>query len=257
LNSGPGGAPDLRDGRAEPRGHVYADRQSRQGKARKIEFLLGGKEAIRGKDLLDLGSGAGLISEYFAGQGARVTAADRDPGMFGVDGIECSRIDGAALPFEDSSFDIVVFNHVIEHVGDRPAQRAMLVEIDRCLRPGGVLYLAVPNKWALIEPHYRLPLLGALPRGIADALVRRFRHQPDYDCYPFARGELLALVRERFRSVRDVSAEAFAFAVEHELKGPLRSLLGAVPQRVVSAARGMFPTLIVIAYKSDEQGHEG
>jgi SAM-dependent methyltransferase len=29
----------------------------------------------------------------------------------------------------------------------------------RVLRPGGVLYLAVPNRWSLVGPRYRLPFL--------------------------------------------------------------------------------------------------
>jgi ubiquinone/menaquinone biosynthesis C-methylase UbiE len=45
------------------------------------------------------------------------------------------------LPFEDASFDVVLSNHVIEHVRDDAAH---ISEIRRVLRDGGVGYLAVP-----------------------------------------------------------------------------------------------------------------
>lgn len=73
----------------------------------------------------------------------------------------------------------MILNHVFEHVGDRPAQEQILAEISRVLRPGGTLYPGVPNKWEPIEAHYKLPFLGALPKGLADFLVRTVRKQPE------------------------------------------------------------------------------
>ncbi len=46
-----------------------------------------------------------------------------------------------ALPFDDGSFDLVICNHVLEHVGD--PQRA-LAEFHRCLSPGGVVVAQTP-----------------------------------------------------------------------------------------------------------------
>lgn len=208
---------------------------------------MGGAAEIRGRRLLDLGAGAGFLSEHFAALGANVTAADRDAGQFKASGVDFIPIDGAALPFADQGFDLVVFNHVIEHVGERADQALILDGIRRCLAPGGTLYLAVPNLWAMIEPHYRLPLLSALPQGLADTMVRRFRGHDRYDCRPFARGELLQMMRARFDRVEERSAEAFHWAVEHELSGMTKSLLGLTPPWLSKAAAGIYPTLIVTA----------
>jgi SAM-dependent methyltransferase len=46
-----------------------------------------------------------------------------------------------ALPFDDQSFDIVMCNHVLEHV---PDDRAALRELRRVIRPGGSAILQTP-----------------------------------------------------------------------------------------------------------------
>ncbi|GEM_PF-1386469 len=48
--------------------------------------------------------------------------------------------------FETSSFDGVLVHHTLEHLGD---PLGILREIARVLRPGGILYLAVPNHASL------------------------------------------------------------------------------------------------------------
>jgi len=48
------------------------------------------------------------------------------------------------IPFEDSSFDIIMANHLMEHVDD---DHAVLREFYRVLRPGGWGVLQVPIDW--------------------------------------------------------------------------------------------------------------
>lgn len=51
------------------------------------------------------------------------------------------------LPFVDGSFDIVLCNHVLEHVAE---DARVLQELRRVLRPKGLLLLGVPNEGCLI-----------------------------------------------------------------------------------------------------------
>lgn len=51
--------------------------------------------------------------------------------------------DGGALPFPDGSIDYVCSSHVLEHL---PNPIAGLLEWHRVLRPGGLLYLVVPDR---------------------------------------------------------------------------------------------------------------
>jgi SAM-dependent methyltransferase len=114
-------------------------------------------------------------------------------------------------PARDHAFDVVFFNHVLEHI---PDDDRALREAHRILKPGGLLILGVPNEgawfWQLayrLQPEilrtsdhvhfYTAPSLAAQCRGAGftvqevrpigwgvphwtlDSLVRRFRWVDD------------------------------------------------------------------------------
>lgn len=54
--------------------------------------------------------------------------------------------DGTKLPYPSESFDLVILVEVIEHVTDK---MALLLEINRVLRPSGKLFLTTPNPQCL------------------------------------------------------------------------------------------------------------
>lgn len=58
------------------------------------------------------------------------------------------RQDLTALAFDANTFNLVYCYHVLEHVADH---LAVLKEIHRVLRPGGVLFIGFPNKNRLIS----------------------------------------------------------------------------------------------------------
>jgi SAM-dependent methyltransferase len=68
--------------------------------------------------------------------GLRYASADLDPSS-----IAELRVDITDMPFPDSSFDVAIVNHVLEHV---PDDRRALSELARVLVPGGVLYTMHP-----------------------------------------------------------------------------------------------------------------
>ena len=51
------------------------------------------------------------------------------------------KVDAEALPFPDHSFDLIIANHLLEHVSQ---PRKALSEFHRCLKPGGVLVAQTP-----------------------------------------------------------------------------------------------------------------
>lgn len=89
------------------------------------------------------------------------------------------RGDARALPFADRSFDYVVSNAVIEHVGGPGGAKAMLAESSRVARVG---YLhTTPNRRFPVETHTRVLLRHWAPRRMQERLFAQagFRFTTD------------------------------------------------------------------------------
>jgi len=86
--------------------------------------------------------------------------------------------DGLIMPFPENHFDLIICAQVYEHVADFVALTA---EIYRLLKPGGILFFSGPNRLALMEEHYHLPLLSWLPRKLANIYLRLFRGVNSYE----------------------------------------------------------------------------
>jgi SAM-dependent methyltransferase len=130
---------------------LYAEHRRRR---REPGFVWGGtarSEPIRqlvggpGKRVLDIGCRSGALTRVYAA-GNEVVGLDVDRGALAEAaalGIETVWADAEEpLPFDDSSFDVVVAAELLEHLHDPPA---ILAEIARVLRPGGTVAGSVPN----------------------------------------------------------------------------------------------------------------
>jgi SAM-dependent methyltransferase len=99
----------------------------------------------QGKRVLDLGCRSGALTRHFL-EGNSVVGLDVDPAALdkaAALGIEPVRANvEEPLPFEDASFDVVVAGELFEHL---QFPDALVGEIRRVLRPGGVLAGSVPN----------------------------------------------------------------------------------------------------------------
>jgi SAM-dependent methyltransferase len=95
--------------------------------------------------LLDVGCGTGDLAAIFARRGWSAAGiepsaeAARHARAIGVEAVAGTLADA---PWEDGSFDAVLFNHSLEHI---PEPAEALAEAARLLRPGGLLAIAVPN----------------------------------------------------------------------------------------------------------------
>jgi len=72
--------------------------------------------------------------------------------------------DSMALPFHNNSMDVIVCNHIYEHV---PQAKQMMDEVYRVLKEDGLCYFSAGNKYMIMEGHYRLPFLSWLPKPFA------------------------------------------------------------------------------------------
>jgi len=144
---------------------------SRLIKAEKILAVLRLKIQCPEKAVVaDIGCNGGQITTRLAESFYVVIGVDVDsPGKDRDGRAHFVQADAAQLPFKSSCLDVAVVNHVLEHVTD---QVVLLGEIWRVLKPTGICYLSCPNRFSLVEPHYRLPLLSWLPRRVSDWYVR-------------------------------------------------------------------------------------
>jgi 2-polyprenyl-3-methyl-5-hydroxy-6-metoxy-1,4-benzoquinol methylase len=165
---------------------LMLDEEHRRNKAAKIIAVLEhflGVDDLTGLVALDIGCSGGTVSAALNTAGAHVVGVDIDePGLrtaasrYG-DHIEFVRADSEQSPFRDSSVDIVVCNHIYEHVVD---PQALIDEIARLLKPSGAAYLGFANRLGVIEPHYRLPFLSWLPKPLAHRYIRASGRADEY-----------------------------------------------------------------------------
>jgi SAM-dependent methyltransferase len=132
-----------------------------------IEPLLDAAGIRAGMRVLDVGTGPGTAAAGAATRGAQATGIDIAPAMIEIAAQrhpDPEFVQGSAteLPFADGSFDAVVGNIVIQHVGE-PERAAD--ELARVLVPGGRLALST---WDVPE---RSPLFAALIGAVDDAKV--------------------------------------------------------------------------------------
>jgi 2-polyprenyl-3-methyl-5-hydroxy-6-metoxy-1,4-benzoquinol methylase len=154
------------------------DEQGRRRKASKIVAVLRhylGSEDLSGLRILDVGCSAGFIADELRLTGAQVTGLDIDePGLekarsrFG-EHVEFILASGDTIPLPSKSMDIVIFNHIYEHV---PDPDVVVAEIRRVVKDDGLVYLALGNRLGVMEPHYKLPFLSWLPKPVAHRYVR-------------------------------------------------------------------------------------
>jgi SAM-dependent methyltransferase len=153
-------------------------------------FILKSMGDLKGKRILDIGSGLGESSVYFALLGASVTTVDISPVMVetavrlgekhGVklEGI-VSTAEGLSVPRDH--YDFVYIANAIHHVPDRPA---LFRQIHDALRPGG--------KFFSIDPVGYNPVINVYRRMATEVRT------PDEE--PLRMGDL-ALVKQYFREV--------------------------------------------------------
>lgn len=228
--------------------HAVLDMPSRRWKGMKIERLLKLDERPQPMRMLEIGTGSGGIAHYFGthpGLRCDVDAVDVVDNRQVAEGYRYQQVQGTRLPFADASFDVVLTNHVIEHVGNAEAQHGHLTEIHRVMKPDGIGYLAVPNRWMLTEPHYRLKFLSWWPHAWRTPYLRLMRKGTFYDCEPLQMRQLERMLKAAGFVYGNLCIEAWRETLEIEQPESRHTrLLRLVPGTLLMPLRRIVPTLI-------------
>jgi SAM-dependent methyltransferase len=133
-------------------------------------------DGYRGKQVLDVGCGAGTDLARFARGGACVTGVDISSSAialaranFAQQGLEADlrETDGERLPFADAMFDLVYAHGVVQYTVDG---RRLIEECRRVLKPGGTAIFQVYNRLSWLNA---LSKLMKVPLEHEDAPVLR------------------------------------------------------------------------------------
>lgn len=144
------------------------------------------RRPLAGLTALDIGCGAGLMTEPLARMGATATGIDAAPeniaaaaahATAGGLGITYQATSVEALAATGAGFDIITCLEVVEHVADRDSFFAALAAL---LAPGGIAILSTPNRsaasWAVLIAGAEM-ITRQIPRGAHD--WNRFMTPPE------------------------------------------------------------------------------
>jgi ubiquinone/menaquinone biosynthesis C-methylase UbiE/glycosyltransferase involved in cell wall biosynthesis len=127
-----------------------------------VHRYLVAREYAKDKDVLDIACGEGFGSAILANAARSVIGVDIAADAvkhasirYRLDNVQFQQGSCAAIPLDSDSIDLVVSFETIEH---HDAHKAMMAEIKRVLRPGGLVIISSPDKKEYsILPNYRNP----------------------------------------------------------------------------------------------------
>ena len=143
---------------------------------RRIQLERG--QDLRGAALLDVGCGTGTTDRYLVGQVRTLHGVDVSEGMLAmarqnVPGAHYLSYDGATLPFDRATFDVVVAICALHHVPPAEQER-FVAELNRVTRPGGLITIFEHNP---INPLTRRAVGGCeLDVGVELLSVGKVKH---------------------------------------------------------------------------------
>jgi len=165
---------------------------------------------LTGKYVLDLGCGNGATSAVLHRYDARVVALDPQAEVTTESEIQFIKEHFEHYDFKNKKFDIIVMQDVLEHL---PDSDAALKKCSQLLKRNGLLYIATPNRFSIInffsDPHWRLPLVSILPRSCVKFFVRTIfrkdRRQREDWAALLSLGRLIRLLKENNFQIKFVN----------------------------------------------------
>jgi SAM-dependent methyltransferase len=120
----------------------------RRGRIEQARFAMVAAEVKSPADVLEVGPGQGAIAHLAREQGYRYRAVEPSPQLgaqLREEGFDVVEAFTPPIPAADASVDVLYADQVVEHMSGIDAARAWVAEALRIVRPGGVLFVVVPD----------------------------------------------------------------------------------------------------------------
>lgn len=226
--------------------HAHLGEKSRNRKADKLITILNTVTDLKQCDVLDIGTGSGHITQRIAKQCKSMTSVDLYDERLVKKGYKFKSVPDEHLPFKDNTFDVVISNHVIEHVSN---QKVHFNEAHRVLKKGGIYHIATPNRLWFMDPHYKLPFITWLPRSVANTYLQLVKKK-DWDIYPLTYYQLKKMAKNKFK-ITNISLQILKHPKKFRLDiyKPIQPLVKLIPAFLLSIVNYIIPTYVLALKK--------
>ncbi len=132
-----------------------------------VESVLSNEIIPTGLRILDLGSGEGGTAKILSENNELISFDINMNRLLQQENNQYQKIlgDSENLPFNLSSFDVIILQDVIEHL---QSKKDTIDSLHSLLKKNGIIYLSTPNKISIFnviaDPHWGVPFISLLKR---------------------------------------------------------------------------------------------
>jgi SAM-dependent methyltransferase len=164
-------------------------------RAKFVECVLSSELDANGLKILDVGAGEGSTSKILSKNNfvfSLEPKSERIKKIEKTNSLQPVIAEGLKLPFQTSSFDLIILQDVIEHLS---INKKFADNLNYLLKENGIIYLSTPNRLSIIniisDPHWGIPFLSLFNRRLIKKYFLKNFRKSDYNRNDIA--ELLSL----------------------------------------------------------------